>query len=149
MKIQLILLVYLTFTLNSCKVDVNDNFQNSDIGRYLKEIHNLELINEKQVIIFIPASTCGFCKNELLDLLSKQKLISKKMYIVIAGFNNAELIPQKILLKRIQKKILLDIGYQYKHYISLRSNYPFYVYLNEEQEIKQFEINGNTSKNIL
>lgn len=149
MKIHISLILLLVIISNSCNLDIDDKLQNSDVGIYLKEIHNIELNNENQVVIFIPVSTCGFCQEQLLAFLSGQKRISKNIYIIIAGANNAELSPLKVHLKNLQKRLYLDKGYQYNLHASFRSSYPFYVYLDDKHEIKQFEINASNSKAIL
>jgi thiol-disulfide isomerase/thioredoxin len=149
MKTQISFITLFIIILNSCNLNIDNKLQNSDVGRYLKEIHKIKLNNEKQVVIFFPASTCGFCKEQLIAFLSEQQRMPKNTYVIIAGANNAELSPLKIHLKNLQKNLYLDKGYQYNHYTSFRSSYPFYVYLDDKHEIKQFEINASKSKEIL
>lgn len=143
MRNQVPIVLLLFFVISSCNLNIQNDSQQPDSILYLKQMHNITLNDNQYLILFIPVGACNFCNKKTIDFLLQQKKISKRIFIVVAGLNNAEISPLKNQLLKFKVNLLIDKGYSYKSFESFRSNDPFYVYSNKKFKPFIEEINAN------
>lgn len=145
-KIFIILFSFLWF-FSSC--NFGQNTSPTDISEYLKKVHHLQGNSENSILIVLPVSSCGYCQEKTLEFLLRQSALASNVYIVIAGYNHADMMPMKQKLSAFGSNVLLDKGYQYNNFKSLAGNEPFFIYLNEEHEVTKKEINTRNYQLVL
>lgn len=143
MRNQIPVSLLLFFVVNSCNMNIQSDSQQPDSILYLKQMHNITLKDNQHLVLFLPVGACNFCNKKTIDFLLQQKKISKKVFIVIAGLNSAEILPFKNQLLKFKVNLLIDKGYGYKSFQSFKSNDPFYVYANKKFKPFIGEINAN------
>jgi hypothetical protein len=145
-KIFILLFSFLLF-LSACKFGQNDT--PSEISAYLNNVHQLGGDTVNPILIVLPVSSCGYCKEKTVDFLLRQHALDKNVHIVIAGYNQSDMIPMKQKLSKFGANVFLDKGYQYNKFKSLAGNEPFFVYLNDEHEVTKKEINTRNHQVVL
>jgi hypothetical protein len=79
--------------------------QNNRLGDYLRKTHQIE-INKEQQLLVISNYGCGFCFEELLEKLAKNKL--KQNTFVIISLSERT-IPEELSIFENKKNIYFDL----------------------------------------